>query len=296
MLGGKNDPAALKQKKFLVVGGDDRFVELAKLYRERGSHVSTFGMDNAEIDGVNGFDSMADAVDWADVIIGPVPFAKDGSKINCKYAKEDVLIRDLLCTAVKGKTLMIGAANKAAKELAAEYGISYIDYYSDESYQILNTIPTVEGTIAILINELRRTVFGSRILILGYGRIGKLLSEYLQRMGAEVYVEARKDADLTWIASKRMTGVQLEALADYIERMDIIINTVPALILNQEMLDRVGKHTLLLDLASSPGGIDFRHAAEKGIKAIHALGIPGKMAYRSAAEYILQTIDKLIGI
>lgn len=294
MLDGLREQTAHKRKKYLIVGGDDRFIELVRIYQAKGYDISTFGMDKAVLYGVHNFETLAEAVNSTDIVIGPVPFAKDGNKVNAKYAKEDILIQDLFKVIDKEKIFLLGAANKATKELASEYGIRYTDYYGDESYQILNTIPTVEGTIAIIINEIRKTIFGSRILILGYGRIGKMLSEYLNMMGAEVYVEARKEADLTWILSKRLKALRLDALSDYVGNMDIIVNTVPALILNRDLLDRISSNTLLLDLASAPGGIDFQYAAEKGIKAIHALGIPGKMAYRSAAEYIFQTIEKMM--
>jgi dipicolinate synthase subunit A len=143
-----------------------------------------------------------------------------------------------------------------------------------------------------MVSETERTVFGRKVLILGYGRIGKLLSGYVKALGAEVYVEARKDEDLTWIESKGMNAIPLDHLKNYIGEMDIIVNTVPALLLDKEELDQVKKDALILDLASLPGGVNYAYARQIEVKTIHALGIPGKIAAKSAAEYIYETVLK----
>ncbi len=284
----------MKSSRYLIVGGDDRLVELAAIFERNGMKISTYGMDKVEIKNVENFLYMDEALENSDVIVCPIPFSKDVHKINSKYSSIDIEIEELFKKLGAGKKLMLGAINNYSKELAKKYSIEYADYYNDESYQILNTIPTAEGALSIIINETRETLFGSKILVLGYGRIGKLLSEYLKALRSEVYVEARKDSDLTWINTRGMKAVPIEQLQLYLGEIDVIVNTVPAKMLDCRMLDLVKKEVFILDLASTPGGIDFVHAAEKGIKAVHALGIPGKIACRSAAVYIYDTIMKII--
>ena len=284
--------AGLKDKRYLILGGDDRFVELARIYSGNGYNVSTFGMDKIEINGVSNYLSLKDAIIGNDVIIAPVPFAKDYNKLNAKYSEKDIDIDELFGYISPEKLLFVGAINNHSKLLAEKYGVAYYDYYTDESYQILNTIPTVEGTLEIIIKETKTTIFGSKIMVLGYGRIGKLLSDYLKAMGAEVYVEARKDSDLTWIAARGNKEVPLKDLQRFLYNMDIVVNTVPALLLDRSMLDSLKDGSMIIDLASKPGGVDFEYAKEKGIKTIHALGIPGIVACKSAASYIFNTITK----
>ncbi len=52
--------------------------------------------------------------------------------------------------------------------------------------------------------------------------------------------------------------------------------------------------TLLLDLASAPGGTDFAAAEKLGIQAVHALSLPGKTAPATAAKAIAQTISGIL--
>jgi dipicolinate synthase subunit A len=246
-----------------------------------------------EIKNVENYLYLEEALANSDVIVCPIPFSKDVHKINSKYSSVDIEIEELFKKGT-GKKLILGAINNYSKELAKKYSIEYSDYYNDEGYQILNTIPTAEGALSIIINETMETLFGSKVLVLGYGRIGKLLSEYLKGLNAEVYVEARKDSDLTWINARGMKAVSIEQLPSYLGEMDVIVNTVPAMMLDCGMLDLVKKEVFILDLASTPGGVDFAYAADKGIKTVHALGIPGKVACRSAAIYIYDTIKKIL--
>ena len=284
----------MKSSRYLIVGGDDRLVELAAIFEKNGMAISTYGMDKVEIKNVENYLQMDEALENSDVIVCPIPFSKDVHKINSKYSSVDIEIEELFKKLGTGKKLVLGAINNYSKELAKEYSVEYLDYYNDEGYQILNTIPTAEGALSIIINETRDTLFGSKVLVLGYGRIGKLLSEYLKGLNADVYVEARKDSDQNWINARGMKAVPLEQLPSYLGEMDVIVNTVPAMMLDCGMLELVKEEVFILDLASTPGGIDFAYAAKKGIKTVHALGIPGKIACRSAAVYIYDTIAKIL--
>ncbi|MGE5629823.1 MAG: dipicolinate synthase subunit DpsA [Caulobacteraceae bacterium] len=283
-----------KQPRFLILGGDERLSELAVLYRHNGNDICTYGMDQKCIEGILNYGSFEEALDKSDIIICPVPFSKDVTKINTKYSGKDIYIEELFAKLRHDQVLLVGAINNYSRELARKLGVNYIDYYNEESYQILNTIPTAEGALAIIINETAKTLFESKVLVLGYGRIGKLLSKYLNSLGAHTFVEARKESDLTWIYAKRMEAVPLWELERYIGEMDIIVNTVPALILDSNMLEKVRTDVFILDLASTPGGVDFKYAEEKKLKVMHALGIPGKVACKSAAMYIYETIQKIL--
>lgn len=280
--------------KILVVGGDNRLVELANIFSGKGYEVYTYGMEKAANCQVENLNSLEEAVSKCDVIIGPIPFAKENNRINAQYAEEPIEIEALFSRITPDKKLYFGALNKSSRELAEKYQIQYTDYYQNESYQILNTIPTAEGAIALMVSETDKTVFDSNVMILGYGRIGKLLSEYTKSLGAKVYVVARKEEDLTWIKTKGMNAVSLQDMQKHIGDMDIIVNSVPAVLLDESMLKLLKKDAFILDLASLPGGVDYGYAKQNGVKTIHALGIPGKIAAKSAGEYIYDTIIKFL--
>lgn len=138
------------------------------------------------------------------------------------------------------------------------------------------------------------TLHDANILVLGYGRIGKALASRLKGIGANVYVVARDYGDLGWIQSLKYKSIFFKDMNKFLEKVDVIFNTIPALILSEEKLKHINKETLIIDLASKPGGVDFKAAEDLGIKTIHALGLPGKYAPISAARIIKETIYNII--
>ncbi len=159
---------------------------------------------------------------------------------------------------------------------------------------IVNTLPTAEGAIEIAISETPITLHGSKTLVLGYGKIGKILAKDLCGMGACTYVEARKYADLAMIEGHGYEPLSLGELKDNIHKFDIIFNTVPSLILDSEALERVKKDAIIIDLASKPGGVDFEAAKAFGVKVIWALSLPGKIAPVTSGAIIKDTIMNII--
>ena len=76
-------------------------------------------------------------------------------------------------------------------------------------------------------------------------------------------MEARKYADLAMIEGHGYEPLPLDNLKYHIHEFDIIFNTIPSLILNDEILTKVKKDALIIDLASKPGGIDFDAAKQE---------------------------------
>jgi dipicolinate synthase subunit A len=152
-----------------------------------------------------------------------------------------------------------------------------------------NAVPTAAGAIAVAMNNSDNTINGSKILVCGYGRIGKVLSEMLRGMGADVTISARRKSDFAWISLNGYKSDYTGHFSD-LENYTIIFNTVPSLIFNKELLEKVNHDTLIIDLASKPGGVDFKTAESLGITAIQALALPGKTSPKSAGEIMESTI------
>ena len=138
--------------------------------------------------------------------------------------------------------------------------------------------------------ETQRTIHGSNVLVMGFGRIGKVLSKMLDGIGAKVYCEARKHEDIAWIKAYGYEPIHLNDLNENLNKFDVIINTIPFTVLGNERLDLVKKDVVLIDIASNPGGIDRKAAKEKDLKLIWALSLPGKVAPLTSAEFIKETI------
>ena len=168
--------------------------------------------------------------------------------------------------------------------------ITVFDIVKREELAVLNAISTAEGAIQIAINETPRNVHGNNVLVLGFGRIGKVLSKMLDGIGAKVACEARKTTDLAWIKAYGYEPINLIELKEHLHKFDIIINTIPYIVLTKEMLQEVKEDALIIDLASNPGGVDRNAIKELGIKFNWALSLPGKVAPITSAEFMKETV------
>ncbi len=168
------------------------------------------------------------------------------------------------------------------------------DFLSRNDFAILNAIPTVEGAIQRAMEKTAHTLSGSSALVIGYGRIGKLLAQRLTAMGVVVTVSARKAEDFAWIRAFGLRALNTLQLQGKLSGFDLIFNTVPHLTLPYMRLVEVKLDCLILDLASPPGGVDFKAAEKIGIQVDWVLSLPGKVAPESAALYMRDTLYQIL--
>ncbi len=238
--------------------------------------------------------TLRECIEKSEVIISSVPLSKDKIYISAPFTEQKIsleeLKNELLIAKPKKKKFIAG---NIPKEFYVEQ-IENVDLLQSEKLTILNAIPTVEGTIRIVLQEREETIFESNVLICGFGRIGKILCERFYDLGANVYCAARKEADFTWIREKRCTYLQYDQIEKVGYKFDFVINTVPTTVISEKELKKFRKDVLIVDVASNPGGIDKEVAEKYEIKVITALGIPGKDMPKTASKYIKEVIDESI--
>jgi dipicolinate synthase subunit A len=138
------------------------------------------------------------------------------------------------------------------------------------------------------------TLHGCRALVIGYGRIGKLLCKSLSALGAIVTASARNDSDFSWMNAHGTAPARTLELDGMLHRYDVIFNTVPHQTLSAARLPEVKPSCFILDLASAPGGCDFEAAERLGLNCIWALGLPGKCAPESAARIMRLVLKRIL--
>ncbi len=282
---------------FTIIGGDLRIIKLAKMLANDGNKVFTFGMEQSDelkkCKDIIFCEKLTEAVKQSEIIIGPIPFSSNGKEINTPFSERQISIREFMHV-INAKVLIAGSITPEVYELANDEYIEIIDIMKREELAVLNTIATAEGTIEILIANTNKIIHGSKILILGFGRIGKVLARKLAGLTAKVTCAARKDEDLAWIKAYGHMETNINAIGENLSEYDVIINTVPHLVLTEEKLKYVKEDCLLVDLASNPGGIDKRVAKDKNLKLIWALALPGKVAPVTTAEFIKDTVYNIL--
>lgn len=281
------------KKTISVVGGDLRIVKLIGMLIDDGYTVYTYGLEQSEellgMDKVEMCPTLEEAMSASEVVIGPIPVTSDRKNLSMPFSNIKLPVEEFV-SKVSCKALIAGTLPEDYRKTLESKKVNYIDVLKREEFTILNTIATAEGTIQIAMEETQKTVHGSKVLILGFGRIGKVLAKMLDGIGAEVSCEARKNEDISWIKAYGYEPIYLNELNENLGNFDIIINTIPFQILDRERLDLVKKDVVLIDVASNPGGVDRKVAKEKDIKLIWALSLPAKVAPLTSAIYIKETI------
>lgn len=255
--------------KVCILGEDNRSINLRKIY-------------------IKDIVSLSEA----EVIITPIPFTKDGININSENIKINDLIESIKSS---DKILISGVIKNDIREKLKENNIEFYDIMEYEEFSIMNAIATSEGAIKKAIEMTDITLNGSNIMILGYGRIGKILAQNLSGFGANIYCEVRKKKDIALIKSMGYNEVDLKYLDNVLPKMDIIFNTIPSMMLDKQRLDLLKENVCIIDLASIPGGIDFEYSASKNINVCWYLAIPSKDSPYSAALYIKETVNNILG-
>ena len=226
--------------------------------------------------------------------------AKKGLVVeNCPIPQADVIVLPMrtqippeLLEQLRPGQYVLGGCLGAQRETLASHSVTALDYYDDPLLPWANAVPTAEGAAGILIDRLPGTIQGSRGLITGYGRIGKVLAQKLTLLGAEISVSARKPGDLGLIHA---SGLRAELTGAYrcdLSRFDYIVNTVPAQVFKPEHYLQMRSDCLLLELASPPGGFDEK----AGRKIIRAPGLPGKCAPKTAGYAIADAVVRILNM
>jgi dipicolinate synthase subunit A len=228
---------------------------------------------------------ITEVLEEADVVVLPIPFTKDRVYILGEGIEIIPFIKKCI-----GKLVIGGALDAFVDEFKAS-NVEYIDLMEEDSLALLNAIPTAEGAIAKAMEYTDVVLHKSNVLVLGFGRVGKILAHKLKGLDANVFCEARNKKDLAHISALGYNVVELNKLDEVLGNMDIIFSTIPTEILKEDYLKILKKDVVIIDLASAPGSVDYLAARKYDIDAHLELGLPSKVAPKSAAEYLKIEIE-----
>lgn len=257
--------------KILIIGGDARMKVAYNRLLRRNYEVSTLGL----FEGDNG------SVTTADILLFPVPTTRDGINVNCP--ETNIKIPLDIVTHAKDDALILSGGYSFSRK--------HINYLDDDGYCLLNAVPTAEGAIAEAIVAADFTLWHSKILIIGAGRVGKILYDRLKGLKCDVTVSARKSADFALLDALDIKHIHTRDVPSTAGQYDIIFNTVDVPIFKGALENL--KNTYVFDL-STKGCMDFNKARELGIRAKLLPGIPGKSSPVTAGKIIAQTVIQYI--
>ena len=275
----------MMEKRIAILGGDKRFSILAQQMVHDGHKIMTYGHEND----CAAYEVQLDEAVTAEYIVLPLPLARLEADLN---GRKDCTMEQLWSKFHPGQKIYAGNIREKDRECAGMHGLRLVDYYTDEALAIRNAVPTAEGAIAAAMSATDITLQRARCLVMGYGRIGKVLAQKLAALGAKVSVSARRKTDLAWIETMGFEAVHSYSPGEALGKFHIIFNTVPHELLDAEEIAKLRSDCVLIELASCPG-FDLAAVKRRGITHITAAALPGKAAPKSAAEAICKTLYSL---
>ena len=185
-----------------------------------------------------------------------------------------------------------GVIDQDWKFFLEKWNIPYWDFMKLPEVVEGNGWITAEATVAEVLQQSDYSIYGQRMLVTGYGCCGQKIAKLFAKLGAKVVVVARRTQMQEQAQKDGFTAIGFEELQKTLVDISTVINTVPSLVLTEDCIRRMPRGSLIIDIASKPGGTDFEAAKRYGVKAKLALGLPGIYTTSSSALLLKNAISQ----
>lgn len=219
-------------------------------------------------------------------LIFPTPV----SRLNRHPKIEDMLKHDLITETNNDKTVIGGAFTDKWTQYLQMHEITYFDLMKEETVAQKNAYITAEATVAEILKYSDYSICGQKIIVCGYGRCGKCVADLLAAIGAKVTVLARSAKARRAARCDGHEAVDFSYGPEEVYGAHTIVNTVPAQVIREPMIQEMHRDTVIIDIASRPGGVDLVAAERREIKVVAALGLPGLYTTKSSAKVFADAI------
>ncbi|BCJ85319.1 dipicolinate synthase subunit DpsA [Effusibacillus dendaii] len=283
--------------KMAFLGGDARINEVIQQALDLDASVYLVGFDNLHLEMLDTLKTQitTEVISDLDAIILPLTGMSDDWTIQSQYSEQPITLTDEHFSALPKKCkIFTGIAQKLLIDVCRRHGLHLVKLMELDEVAILNSIPSAEGAIKMAMENTDITLHGSNTAVLGFGRCGVTIARMCKGIGANVMVGVRKEADLARIFEMGCTAFPLVQLPHALQEADIVFNTIPAQVITSEVLSRMKRSCVIIDIASRPGGTDFRFAEKRGIKALLAPSLPGIVAPKTAGQILAKSIFRLV--
>lgn len=241
--------------EILVCGGDLRQVATANSLVKKGHSVYTYLVNPVSLLSDKCVICTNPKAFSGDIVILPLPCSFDDIHLNCSSENSPDI--ESVFVALKNTAKVYGGKlTPYIKGLADRRGIKIFDYLENEIFSIKNAKLTAEGAVQIAMNNIKSSISGMNALVIGFGRIGKLLCRLLWGMGVNVTVCARRLETLTWAEVLGYKTSHVSLMNYSLKNADLIFNTVPSRIIDKT---KIPDDSLYIELASKPygSGVEF---------------------------------------
>ncbi len=274
--------------RLVVLGGDARETAAAAELARAGHHVTAYGQGAAVPSAA--LEDLARAA----AVIGPVRGATGAGDAFVGIDGPLPIPAAWPAACRPGTLWLLGGAGPWLRQQAEACGLILRTYGDRDAFTTLNAVPTAEGAICEAGRLAGRTVWGERALVVGGGRCAQALVRDLLGLGARVVLAARSPEARARAEVLGAETLPLHLLAEYARSCRFVFNTVPALLVDRPVLTALPAGSVVLDVATAPGGTDFAAADALGIRAALLPGIPGRWYPVTAGRILAGVVAEML--
>lgn len=285
----------MEASSITILGGDLRQCYAAEYLRAAGFHVMCCHTpDFPYSSDIIKTDCLAQALEHSELILAPTPLTRD--TIHLFQAETDepsCPLKDLwgeLTSKHKFITYSLPAEYQKPLE---NTGCQILTFGDLPFFQNKNALLTAEGLLAEVIRCTPFALSSADILLLGYGCCGAAIGKLFIPLCQNIYVI---EQDIKKQREAKINGllpVSKKDFAQIFPECRIIINTIPAPVLEIAQLTQAHSSCHIFDIASAPFGFPS-DTTEKCLLPYYRIpGIPGRFSPVTAGEIIGRTIERM---
>ncbi|WP_058307764.1 dipicolinic acid synthetase subunit A [Gracilibacillus massiliensis] len=287
-----------KKKNIAIIGGDARYLPLIHALNKMSDfRIQILGFEQVEQSYTGVMQSTIDNLETSelDAVILPITGIDNQGYVETMFSNQPIQLTKKWFQSLPKRCLVFtGISNDTLNEFVSSSNVSLVKLMERNDVAIYNSIPTAEGAIMLAIQHTDITIHHAHVFVFGYGRVGETTAHSFAGLGANISVVSDSESDLARIYERGWKGYSLDQIEHAIDKCQILINTIPARVVDKSLLEKMNSQAIIIDLASKPGGINFDFAEKRGIQAIHALGLPGMVAPKTAGEILADRIATIL--
>ncbi len=192
-----------------------------------------------------------------------------------------------------GSKLILLATRPVPEEITQKFNV--ISLMDDPVFVDQNAYITAEGAICCAMKHAPFILSKEKIAVIGFGRIGRTLTEMLVGLNAFVTVFSRRESGRLSAMARGAMGASTEKLIPLLSDYRIIFVTSPDRMIGEKELNLISKSAFVFDLSGAPYGVDVETAKQKGVFAKRESALPARYAPESAAKAMYEAIMRQIG-
>ncbi len=189
-------------------------------------------------------------------------------------------------------TILGGVQKPEILSILKEKKIEYVNLMKDEEFVVKNAMLTAEGVLALIISATQKSIFENKILILGSGRCGKSLMHLLLRLQLDFSVVTFNIKKIPENQYFQKEVILAKYMFPHLHEFDVIVNTAPLKVFEDEQLDYIKVGTTIIEVASV-NCLNKELAISKGINYILAPALPQVYSFESAGELVLKILQNV---